>query len=154
MLKGYDANGNAVCFNPLAFNCPTGQTITQINGSTITCSSIEDRVFNSTHLNNIVNKVNQCKNNTYPSGWGYNSQNYNWTTGTCSAITWTSTTQNKGCGNAAGNDSSGDCNCGSFGNNCQYQGSDGCQYNWLVWGYSCRCVCTQYEDRSTNIGLP
>lgn len=154
VLKGYDGSGNAVCFNPLAFNCPAGQTITSINGSNIICSSIEDRVYNSTYLNNIRAKVDQCKNVTYPSGAGYNSQNYNWKTGTCSAIVWTSTTHNKGCGDAASNDSPGDCNCGSYGANCQYQDKDGCQFNWLVWGYSCRCVCTQYSDRSTNIGLP
>jgi hypothetical protein len=154
VLRGYNADGSANCFNPLAFNCPTGQTITQINGSIITCSSIEDRVYNSTYLNNIKAKVNQCKNSTYPSGSGYNSQNYNWTTGTCSAIVWTSYTQNKGCGNAWDNDSSGDCNCGSFGANCQYQGSDGCTFNWVVAGYSCRCICSQYSDRSTNIGMP
>jgi len=156
VLRGYNADGTANCFNPMPYDCPTGQTITQISGSnTPVCSPIEERVFDSTYLNNIRAKRDHCRNSVYPGGSGYNSQNYNWKTGKCAAIVWTSTTHNAGCGHAAGNDSSGDCNCaGRYGPNCQYQASDGCQYNWVVWGYSCRCVCTQYSDVSTNIGTP
>jgi hypothetical protein len=116
---------------------PAGTFMTGFNGGNPLTTTVTTLVTPST--NAIAARQENCYANNRGSSGKYNVI-YDSGNNICTASTWTKEYRYKGCGAAFNNDSAGDCNCGSFGSGWYYVGNDGCQYNWVVWGYKCKCA--------------
>jgi len=138
-LRGF-TNGAITCqaINRGNLSVGSGSFMTGFNNGNPTSSTVDNLVRPGADA--AADRQEACFAANRGSSGRYNVV-YDSRTNTCTASTWTREYRYKGCGHAAGNDSSSECNCsGTFGGGWYYVGHEGCQYNWVVWGYKCKCA--------------
>jgi hypothetical protein len=137
-LRGF-INGNVSCqaINLGNVSVASGSFLTGFNTGAPISTTVTTLVTPQT--NAIAARQEACYAANRGSGGKYNVI-YDPGSNRCTASTWIKEYSYKGCGAAFNNDSAGDCNCGSLGSGWYYVGHDGCQYNWVVWGYKCKCA--------------
>lgn len=139
MLKGIDGNGNLICVsrNP-GTSCPLGQIPSSFNpDGTVNCILMTS-VISATHKK-IYDPARRCKDKLSASK--YYNKTYRFSDGKCEA-NWNGVGGQfwDGCGAAWNHDANSECisHCTGAGGEC-INSTNNCTYNWVVWGYRCRC---------------
>jgi prepilin-type N-terminal cleavage/methylation domain-containing protein len=157
-LRGYDGNGAPNCTLWSGIQCPGGTLWDGYNKNIAqpTCTPLTTKIGNTSLITRLRDRQNSCWNYLAAVGYGH-SRNWNWQTGYCKGTRNVVEYKNgKGCTAAWDRDSAGDCACwntkSSSGQDCTYNGSPQCYYNWVVVGKRCACKCdaTQNHGRWPN----